>query len=618
MNEPNEIEHTVAAGVAGTGGSALTVGSLVAGRFVLLAHLGHGRFGPIFEAVDRALSGSGPDRERRVALHAIADGAAADELAAELEKWRAAPQAWLHPNVVKVLDFGLDDGHAFVLTELLDGLTLRRVLDDIAPELLAMEESLAITGKVGAALNYAHAKGAVHGDLRPETVFVTTGFSVKVLDFWPLRPASTTADDGDDDDARATARSRVSDDVYGLACLAYELLTGRHPFNANSPHEARRAGLAPAPIVGLPQGRWQAIARGLELDSDERTPTVADFLAELGVSGRETLPMAGRSAAPHDRRLDGPPDGTTRSPPSARYAGAARARIAPVRPRHESPEAGTPALRAPVRAPRRGKTRAPRRRRSGAWLFLLPVALVAALAFAVLRDYDEMRGAVTELIAAGSARVEQLQAPAATAATPDTNAAVAQEAAPSVESASDAAPRAPGLAEQTAAASSASAESRADTRPLERTAAAAPRRGPQGLRAASESSPSDTAVASARPAAASPATPSFELAEARVTVTEGDALARVTIRHAGASEAPVHVFWWTGGHTAQPGDDYADLEGTETIAAGESRDVLIPLADDVWPEGAESFFLYVGVELQRRRTQTPVAQAEVSIVDDDL
>jgi hypothetical protein len=386
----------------------------------------------------------------------------------------------------------------------------------------------------------------------------------------------------------------------------------------------------------LPQGRWQAIARGLELDSDERTPTVADFLAELGVSGRETLPMAGRSAAPHDRRLDGPPDGTTRSPPSARYAGAARARIAPVRPRHESPEAGTPALRAPVRAPRRGKTRAPRRRRSGAWLFLLPVALVVALAFAVLRDNDEMRGAVTELIAAGSARVEQLQAPAATAATPDTNAAadapdtnaaadapdanaaVAQEAAPRVESASDAAPRAPGLAEQTAAASSASAESRADTRPLERTAAAAPRRGPQGLRAASESSPSDTAVASASPAAASPATPSFELAEARVTVTEGDALARVTIRHAGASEAPVRVFWWTGGHTAQPDDDYADLEGTETIAAGESRDVLIPLADDVWPEGAESFFLYVGVELQRRRTQTPVAQAEVSIVDDDL
>src|SRR5690606_16889554 len=70
MNELNEIEH--AAGADGVvGRPALAVGSTVAGRYVLLAHLGGGRFGPVFEAVDRALSGAGPERERRVALHAI-------------------------------------------------------------------------------------------------------------------------------------------------------------------------------------------------------------------------------------------------------------------------------------------------------------------------------------------------------------------------------------------------------------------------------------------------------------------------------------------------------------------------------------------------------------------
>lgn len=652
MNEPNEIER--AATPNGAAGSAFAVGNIVAGRYVLLTHLGGGRFGPIFEAVDRALSGAGPERERRVALHAL-DGAAADDVLAALERWRAAPQSWLHPNVVKLLDFGRHGVTAYALTELLEGLTLRRVLDDIAPELLAPDESFAIVGKVGAALRYAHAKGVVHGDLRPETVFVTTSFGVKVLDFWPQGVAAANLYDPA---AAGAAPATTSDDVYALACLAYELLTGRHPFNGNAPAEARRAELKPAPILGLAHRRWQAIARGLELEVAERTPSVAEFLAELGITGHEELPRSGQAP-----RAPPPP-----SAPAPRYAAAGRA--APVRAVHDVHEvhalddADIPTLRSPVRVRRARTARTSKRRRSRFWLFVLPVVLVGGLAVALLRDYDEMRGAVTELIAASVSQVESLReslpgegarpsadapatveaaaengAAAVTASTEqsanvagtgrDTLAPASSEPVADVAAApaDDPRPAEPTLAEPTLAEpppveppaerAGNPAVGGAEPRTAGSTTAAAPRRSSIGARAA-EIGAAGRAQGDERAsdAGTSSRAPGFTLVETRVTAVEGDALARVTIRHSGGDE-PVRVFWWTGGHTAEADDDFADLEGVETLAPGASRDILVPLANDVWPEETESFFVYFGLELARRRTQTPAAQAEIVVVDDD-
>jgi hypothetical protein len=169
----------------------------------------------------------------------------------------------------------------------------------------------------------------------------------------------------------------------------------------------------------------------------------------------------------------------------------------------------------------------------------------------------------------------------------------------------------------------ANASNRSDPRAAATTASALGR-GPVGASAATgraavagEQQIAAADVASA-PAPGAPATaPGFALVETSVSVAEGDGFARVTVRHAGRDEEPVRVFWWTGGHTAEADDDYADLEGVETLAPGASREILVPLADDVWPEDAESFFVYFGLELARRRTQTPAAQAEILVVDDD-
>ena len=148
---------------------------------------------------------------------------------------------------------------------------------------------------VGDALNYAHAKGIVHGDLRPQNVFVTANYNIKLLDLLPgnePRPTPFFPEEMSND-----RQPHPSDDVYGLACLAYELLTRRHPYNGNSPLEAATAGLTPQPVPGLPLPQWQALSRGLALRRERRTAGVPELLAGLGVTGTEIL-RRGKDARP--------------------------------------------------------------------------------------------------------------------------------------------------------------------------------------------------------------------------------------------------------------------------------------------------------------------------------
>ena len=243
---------------------------LIGRRYRLCARLGRGRLGVIYQALDELSRGSGAARS--VAVQLIAEKLVAREgFAGEFGRGAAALQAISHPNIVQLLESGRDGSRYFFVMELLESASLRFVLDEVTA--LPIEETTAIVRAVGDALQYLHAKAVVHGNLKPENVVVTFDYQVKLLDVVP--PGWQDLD------------SR--DDVYGLACLIYELLAGKHPFNANSPLEARRAGLEPRPIANLPPRQWQALARALALDRDARTPTVAQFLDEFGVTGMERL-----------------------------------------------------------------------------------------------------------------------------------------------------------------------------------------------------------------------------------------------------------------------------------------------------------------------------------------
>jgi formylglycine-generating enzyme required for sulfatase activity len=219
-------------------------------------------------------------------------------------------QALTHPNIVRVIDFDRDGQTAFMTMEYLDGerLRVKPEKDTVKPNYSRAQAMRIIEGMVRA-LEYAHGKGILHGDLKPGNVMVLPDGEAKVIDFgiarflrrpgdkarkkeeWhgkfsALTPpyASPEMHDGLEPDTR--------DDVYALACMAYELLVGEHPYKRQAANQARDAKLAVPKSRRLQDHEHRALTRALHFDRRQRTPGARQFLEEL---------QSGPSEAPRTR-----------------------------------------------------------------------------------------------------------------------------------------------------------------------------------------------------------------------------------------------------------------------------------------------------------------------------
>jgi hypothetical protein len=593
------------------------VGDIVAGRFVLQRRLGRGRYGLVFKALDRAFSDPRVRVEHHVVLQELPPWIAERATFIEcLEQLRLQPQSWSHPNIAKVLEFGRDGDKYFFCEQLLQGASLRVVLDASAPEALEEHEVLGIVRYVSDALRYAHAKGIVHGDLRLDNVFVTEAYEVKLTGFLPStepRPDPVFVED------RSTSgRLHPSDDVYGLACLAYELLTRRHPYDGKTPLEALRAGLTAPPALNLSPSRWQALSRGLALRREGRPATMAEFVLELGVTGDETLHPAPKSS----ERVP-PPEATAETTP--------RPAITPAEPPQSAPRFGASLVAAPLTSeplaverpepfagiyaePTRLAWRRQSERRALPIRAILGVVLVAGFAtFAYLNHAwlrDRAAGFMETTIAPVLPRtVPTAAAPAATEPPAATRAseplAEPPTAPPAIEPLAE--PPAAPPATETAPPASAVAASAPESPPAPVTVAPTPSV-PPSLELPSPQPP-------AAAAAGVPETPRFVFAERTLTVNEGGGSARVLIRRTGSLEEEASVVWWTTDGTAVADEDYAVLGArVARFAAGEDTQVLyVPLIADSLPESRESFVVNLGTE----RAGQAALQFEVVVLDDD-
>jgi eukaryotic-like serine/threonine-protein kinase len=259
------------------------------GPYEIVAPLGAGGMGEVWRARDPRLG-------REVAIKVLPAAFATDtDRLRRFEQEARATGALNHPNVLAVYDVGTHDGAPYLVTELLEGETLReRLRAGAVPWRKAVEWARQITAGLAA----AHDKNIVHRDLKPENLFVTTDGRVKILDFGLARTAA--AGSGTDSTFTATepgavlgtagymapeqVRGRAADarsDIFAFGTVLYELLAGKRAFDGESHVERGHAILTrePPPLDArsVPPAVERVVRRCLEKRLEERFQSARDL-----------------------------------------------------------------------------------------------------------------------------------------------------------------------------------------------------------------------------------------------------------------------------------------------------------------------------------------------------
>jgi len=266
-------------------------------RFVLKETLGSGGMGTVYKAQDLRKVEARDDHPYVAAKILNSDFKNHPDAFISLQREASRSHLLSHPNIVTVHDFDRDGDTIFMTMELLDGSDLELVLAKHKKNLLPVDKSIGIIKDFCQALIFAHKKGIIHSDLKPGNIFVTRAGDTKVLDFGIARLAleSTRKDHFDAGRIGAITPAYASlemlghkppdarDDVYAAAIIAYELFSGRHPFDTKSAAVALAKGMKPSRIESLSKRQWQALSKGLELKRADRTTSIQELSDGLTV-----------------------------------------------------------------------------------------------------------------------------------------------------------------------------------------------------------------------------------------------------------------------------------------------------------------------------------------------
>ncbi|MFT5426879.1 MAG: serine/threonine protein kinase, partial [Gammaproteobacteria bacterium] len=279
-------------------------GSIIKQRFKLMKVLGIGGMGKVYMALD-LLKDEAKDKKPHVAIKLLnEDFKDHPEAFISLQRESSRQQKLAHPNIATIYDFDRVGGPGtpvYITMELMEGMELKDFIKKTVKKQggLPFKEAFGMIKQLVDALAYAHEKRLVHSDLKPGNAFYCNDGTVKILDFGiaravknpvtgeaektlfdpgqlgALTPAYASYEmlEGEEPDTR--------DDTYALGCMAYELLTGKHPFNKLPANKAKENNLK-APIVpGLKKKQNRALARSIAFERKDRSPSVEHFLHEL-------------------------------------------------------------------------------------------------------------------------------------------------------------------------------------------------------------------------------------------------------------------------------------------------------------------------------------------------
>ena len=286
---------------------ALATGARL-GPYEVCASLGAGGMGEVYRAHDTRLS-------RDVAIKILPAVSGGLDALARFEREARAVAALSHPNILAIHDVGAEGSTHFVVTELLEGETLRVRLGARGP--LAPSEAAAYGVQIARGLAAAHDRGIVHRDLKPDNIFVTRDGRVKILDFGiaafdqgttPTGPQPTLTKTGQVlgtlgymAPEQLLGHPAISQsDLFAFGIVMHEMLTGSHPFARKTAPEVQTAVLREEPaslaraVPGLSPSLVRVIERCLEKEPAQRPESARDLAIFLEALSDTSAPAVHR------------------------------------------------------------------------------------------------------------------------------------------------------------------------------------------------------------------------------------------------------------------------------------------------------------------------------------
>jgi beta-lactam-binding protein with PASTA domain/predicted Ser/Thr protein kinase len=349
------------------------------GRYQVLAHLGTGGMAEVYCAQDLQLG-------RKVALKVLHERFAADEEFVERFRREASAAAGLqHQHVVSVYDRGEWEGTSYIAMEYVPGRTLKQLVQETDPPTpLEPQRAVDLAVQILRAARFAHRRGVIHRDFKPQNVIVDDEDRAKVTDFGIARAGASdmtqtgsimgTAQYLSPEQAQGHAVTARSD-LYSIGIVLYELLTGHVPFEAEAAvtialKQVTEAPVPPSQINPAVTPELEAVVlRALEKDPANRFADADEFIAALDAAGSR-IPSAAAIAAAEAAAA------AASALPAAAMAGGAPPPLPPPPP---APATGIYPPAGPYREVQRevvAPLPPPRRRRR--WPWLLAAAVVVA------------------------------------------------------------------------------------------------------------------------------------------------------------------------------------------------------------------------------------------------
>ncbi|KJS20944.1 MAG: hypothetical protein VR72_12720 [Clostridiaceae bacterium BRH_c20a] len=276
------------------------IGKKIGNRYEILALIGGGGMSLVYQAKDIYLN-------RIVAVKILREYFTSDnEFVRRFRREAQAVASLSHPNIVNIYDVGQDGDTHYLVMEYIKGKTLKEIINEQAP--IPLNETIDIVKQICDALEHAHENSIVHRDIKPHNIIITRGGRVKVTDFGIARAVSTatvTHTRGiigsvhyfSPEQAKGEITGEKSD-IYSLGIVLYEMVTGKLPFEGDSPISVALMHIQNEPVPpsqhnpNLPDTIEKIILKAIKKNPDERYETVAKLRLDLRAS------LLGKTSAP--------------------------------------------------------------------------------------------------------------------------------------------------------------------------------------------------------------------------------------------------------------------------------------------------------------------------------